>query len=338
MQTTITFNAGINPGDHGFLVTATNGGTYIGKFTVTGELPTAPQNVKVSPGQTTMDVSFSVPALTGGSPILDYTATVTSVAGSSVQTAQGSPIHVTGLLPGTPYAVSVVARNVTGTGPASPTVRTKTKGTAPHIVVSLSKTSVVSGTKVTLRGVLPAGLFSPNDLVIVTSRIAGPNSSNGEEGTGFVGQGPDPSVSQFGVTSAGRFSLTVTPYYNTCYTVDSGSYQSKICAQVISVTKSIAVVRKGGKLTITAQVGPGIHMTKTSLYRLALRQVDRRGKVIKTLATVKPRDYRQAKGFGRLGANLVTFVISAPPSGTRLVIVPVHDVLSTPKPSAVFTV
>ncbi|HVU74705.1 MAG TPA: fibronectin type III domain-containing protein [Mycobacteriales bacterium] len=337
LSATITYNASITPGDHLYTIAATNGGSYSGKLTVTGELPTQPRSVKITPGTTTMDIAFAAPALDGGSPILDYTATINSVAGSSSQTASGSPIHVTGLLPGTQYSVTVVARNITGTGPATAPVKVKTKGKAPAIALSLSKPTTTSGTKITLKGVLPAGQFAHGDLVIVSSKIAGPGSA-GAEGTGFVGQAADPSLLQFGVTDTGHFALTVQPYYNTCYTVNSGYYQSTICAHVITVTKSIAVVRSGNKLTITAQVGPGIHITKSSRYRVALEQVDGRGKVLKTLATVKPKDYRQAKGFGRLGANLVKFVITAPARGTRLVIVAVRDVLSTPKPSKVIVV
>jgi len=77
--------------------------------------PGAPVIGTATPGNTQISVAFTAPASDGGSAILDYTAT----CGSQSATGPASPITVSGLVNGTPYTCTVVARNAVGTGPAS---------------------------------------------------------------------------------------------------------------------------------------------------------------------------------------------------------------------------
>jgi predicted outer membrane repeat protein len=62
-------------------------------------------------------VSFTAPASNGGAAITGYTAT--SNPGGLTGTDTSSPIHVTGLSPGTPYTFTVTATNSSGPGLAS---------------------------------------------------------------------------------------------------------------------------------------------------------------------------------------------------------------------------
>ena len=89
-------------------------------FTVTASAPGAPTIGVAQPANMQAFIGFSPPSVTGGSPILDYTATCTGGTGGAA-TGTTSPINVTGLVNGTTYTCSVTARNITGSGPASGT-------------------------------------------------------------------------------------------------------------------------------------------------------------------------------------------------------------------------
>ncbi len=84
-------------------------------FGITGTVPGAPTIVSATPGDLRAVINFTAPSATGGSPILQYTAT----CGSSSATGTTSPITVTSLTNGTPYSCTVTATNSLGTGPAS---------------------------------------------------------------------------------------------------------------------------------------------------------------------------------------------------------------------------
>lgn len=84
------------------------------------QAPTAPSapamgTATAAPGQAT--VTFSAPASTGNSLILDYT--VTASPGGMTVTGAGSPLVVAGLANGTSYTFTVTARNDIGTSPPS---------------------------------------------------------------------------------------------------------------------------------------------------------------------------------------------------------------------------
>ncbi len=95
--------------------------------------PDAPTIAAVTPGNLQIALSWTPPADNGGSPITEYTITVTPPA------ASGSPITVsaettkrviTGLVNGTPYTFAVSATNEVGAGVVSAT-RTATPRTVP---------------------------------------------------------------------------------------------------------------------------------------------------------------------------------------------------------------
>lgn len=81
--------------------------------------PGAPTGVAAIPGDASAAISFTPPASDGGSAITSYTATCAASAGSSSESAAGSPITITGLTNGATYDCSVTATNALGTSAAS---------------------------------------------------------------------------------------------------------------------------------------------------------------------------------------------------------------------------
>ena len=79
--------------------------------------PGAPGSLAALAGNTVATVSFTPPALNGGSAITSFT--VTSNPGFLSVTGSASPITLTGLANGTAYSFTAVASNAAGTGPVS---------------------------------------------------------------------------------------------------------------------------------------------------------------------------------------------------------------------------
>ncbi|UJW85878.1 IPT/TIG domain-containing protein [Devosia sp. SL43] len=99
-------------------------------FTVNAVVPDAPVMVGATISGTTAEISFT-PASTGGSPIIEYTAT--AVPGGGTATGITSPIAFGGLTIGQSYSFTVTARNSVGTGSASGASNTVTANTAQTI-------------------------------------------------------------------------------------------------------------------------------------------------------------------------------------------------------------
>jgi alpha-tubulin suppressor-like RCC1 family protein len=77
-------------------------------------VPSAPIGVSVSPLTGSLIVTWSPPSSDGNVPILSYSATTTPNGGSCVTTKLSCTIH--SLSPSVGYTVTVIARNVAGTG------------------------------------------------------------------------------------------------------------------------------------------------------------------------------------------------------------------------------
>jgi len=124
-------------------VTATNiagsaSATSAATSTIAAGPPQAPTGVTASPGNAQATVSFTAPAITGGSAITSYT--VTCVQNGFTASGSASPLTVTGLTNGTSYTFTVTATNAIGTGPAggpsSAVVPANTPTTVEYLVVA----------------------------------------------------------------------------------------------------------------------------------------------------------------------------------------------------------
>ncbi|WP_332649074.1 fibronectin type III domain-containing protein [Lysinibacillus sp. 54212] len=84
--------------------------------------PSAPTNIKATPGNEEVTISFDAPTENGGKPITGYTVKVYSGGAEQTslnKTGATSPITVNDLKNGTPYTFKVVASNEVGDSPAS---------------------------------------------------------------------------------------------------------------------------------------------------------------------------------------------------------------------------
>ena len=94
-------------------------------------VPQPPTGVTGTRGNTTVSVSWTAPADTGGSPILEYTATA-SPGGRYCTTSGTTSCTVTGLTNGTGYTFTVTARNAVGISAASAPSATVTPAAVPQ--------------------------------------------------------------------------------------------------------------------------------------------------------------------------------------------------------------
>ena len=166
--------------------------TVTQSFTVTPSAPGAPTIGLAQPANLQAYIGFTPPTVTGGSPILDYTATCTGGTGGTA-TGTTSPLNVIGLVNGTTYTCSVTARNVTGSGPAS-------------------ATATVTPAPIVPPGAPIIGSASPgNTLAIIT--FSAPASNGGSAITSYMAScvtGASPAITATGLGSP----VTVTGLTN----------------------------------------------------------------------------------------------------------------------------
>lgn len=82
-------------------------------------VPSEVQNEGLTPGRTTIDVSWSAPAASGGSPITGYQLTANPGGHTATVASDATSYSLTGLTPLTTYTVTVAAVNGNGSGPSS---------------------------------------------------------------------------------------------------------------------------------------------------------------------------------------------------------------------------
>ena len=107
-------------------------------------VPGAPTGVTGTPGNGSVDLSWTAPAANGGSPVTGYT--VTPYIGASAQTVQtfastATAQTVTGLTNGTAYTFRVAATTAAGTGAASAASAAITPRTVPGAPTGVSGTA-----------------------------------------------------------------------------------------------------------------------------------------------------------------------------------------------------
>ncbi|MCL2037788.1 fibronectin type III domain-containing protein [Candidatus Saccharibacteria bacterium] len=134
--------------------TATSSAVYV-TVANAGTVPSAPQNLTLTPGNNQITASWTAPASDGGSPITGYVARISGNGGTTwlqTQNVAGTTYTFTGLDPSVTYTVEVWATNLNG---ASPSVLTTGRpqyvtltmpGTNPSLSVTPGSTPSFSST------------------------------------------------------------------------------------------------------------------------------------------------------------------------------------------------
>lgn len=183
---------GLTPGTaYTATVTATNsvgtGGAGTAAATVTPfTVPGAPTGVTGTRGDTTVAVSWTAPASTGGSPVTGYTVSYTDTttsagSGTTGLLGTGTTTTVTGLTDGDAYTFTVTAANAAGTGPASTASAPVTPATGP--------------------GIPSAVVATPHDTTVGLSWTA-PTTNGGAPITGYLITATDTSTTPSPVTTS----------------------------------------------------------------------------------------------------------------------------------------
>ena len=161
----------------------------------TSSIPDAPTSVSATRGNAQATVSFTAPAVSGGSAITSYTAT--SSPGGFTASGSGSPLTVSGLTNGTAYTFTVIATNSFGNSTASAASSSVIPATVPDVPTSVSAT--VGSTQAFISFTAPAS----NGGAAITSYTA--TSSPG----GFTATGPASALTVSGLTNGTSYTFTV---------------------------------------------------------------------------------------------------------------------------------
>jgi len=162
--------------------------------------PGPPANATAVAGNTQATVSFTAPASTGGSAIIDYTAT--SSPDGLTATGAGSPLTVGGLTNGTAYTFTVTARNNAGSSGPSNVSNSVTPKAVP--LAPAAPTAVKGNAQVTVTFTAPGDGGSP---------ITGYTATCTSTGTGVTGTAPGAasasSITVAGLTNGQPYACTV---------------------------------------------------------------------------------------------------------------------------------
>jgi hypothetical protein len=160
--------------------------------------PTAPAAAQTGTNGDRASVSFTAPAITGGSPITGYKVTANGTSITATGTA--SPIIITGLTLGTTYRFFVNAINAVGTS-ANSTL------TANFIPTVKPNPPTITGVVSVLGGFVVSFSTPSNNGAAITSYnvAASPGSSTGS----LAGATPSP-ITLSGLTAGTTYTLTAT--------------------------------------------------------------------------------------------------------------------------------
>ena len=126
--------------------TNTPGASYTGTWTC-GDLtlPTGSASVLTTAGNGTLLVSWTDPADTGGSAVIEYTATTSPGGATCTAPAPDTSCTITGLQNGVSYTTTVTARTVAGTGEVSSSSNPATPVGSPDAPAAAVLTAIPAG-------------------------------------------------------------------------------------------------------------------------------------------------------------------------------------------------
>ncbi|MCU1373593.1 MAG: hypothetical protein JWO68_879 [Actinomycetia bacterium] len=133
--------------------------------------PPAPTNVKATAGDTSVTVTWSPPASTGGSTITGYTVTSSPGGRTASTNGAGRSATVTALTNGTAYTFAVKATNAKGTGPTASPPSAVTPFGLPAAPTNVTATA--GDRSATIRWTAPSGNGSPITSYLVTASPGG---------------------------------------------------------------------------------------------------------------------------------------------------------------------
>ena len=190
-------------------------------------VPGAPTGLAGTSGSTQVDLTWSAPAATGGSPITDYTIQYRTAAGPGAWATFADAVSttasatVTGLTNGTSYDFQVATVNLAGTGSSSATV-TVTPNVAPAAPTALAGTA--GNAQVPLTWTAPAGNggTAVTDYLVQYRTAAGP----GAWATFADGTSTTASATVTGLTNTTTYDFQVAAVN----TAGTGAYSGTVAA------------------------------------------------------------------------------------------------------------
>jgi hypothetical protein len=207
-------------------VTATNtagsaNATSAATANIVAGAPQAPTGVTAVAENAQATISFTAPAITGGSPIVYYA--VTCVENGFINSGPSSPVTITGLTNGVSYTFIVTATNGFGTGPAGGPSSPVTPTAAP-----VTDTS-----------------FPYVPLLLNTGTTNGQNNQGTTTTNGFL----DSSSNTFTITRSGTPTQgSITPYW------PAGQWSNFFSSSYLSVADSASLRFGAANFTIEAWV------------------------------------------------------------------------------------
>jgi hypothetical protein len=218
--------------------------------------PGAPRNLSVTPGDTSIQVSWLAPVYDGGRPVMGYTVTVSDGVHSPITVqASGTSTTVSSLMSGTTYTVSVVATNAVGSsapiiGTVSlrhlpPTLQVPVDQTVDHgdrVIFIVTATTLETGTHLVLTA---TGL--PNGVTFV------------DQGNG-VG-----TVSGVAEVPAGTYTMT--------FSVSNGYTPPVVKTLMLTVNRELAVVTPSILNPTVMMVSATSPVARTVTLRASLHEV-----------------------------------------------------------------